>query len=249
MSTARTGIILIGVKTSNAINTIADASCLAFPPLFLLGTTVLEAAQPGYDRVASTISELVWGQSGWAQTALFLAFAAALLLLAFKLRPATVPLAMAGLAFIIIAIFPTVAPGSHPTPGSQVHEVTAQGIALLLPVACFSLAHTWRTDSNHRSIVTLSLAAGVIGLALNLAGFLAVYGDTKWIGAVERLVMLNGLVWLELVGLHLWITHRKLAAHRTPGIWLDTLIDLIRAPGRRPVKVPMSTGDNLADRR
>jgi len=78
---------------------------------------------------------------------------------------------------------------------------------------------------------------------------LAVYGDTKWIGAVERLVMLNGLVWLELVSFHLWSIDHKAVAHRAPGIWLDTLIELIRAPGRRPVKVPMSTGDNLADRR
>ena len=221
----------------------ADGVCLAFPGLFLLGTTALETMQPGYNRVTDTISELVLGHFGWVETGLFLSFAAILWLIALRTRGALAPLALAGLGFVIIAAFPTEAPTAGPTMASLIHEYTAQATALLLPAACFCLAHRWQTDSEHRFIVSCSIAAGVVGLMLNLAGFLAVYGDTEWIGAIERLVMLNGLIWLELINLHLWLVKRM---SRTSGVRSDfgrrrvVFSGFFGRTDRQTVKVPVS---------
>ena len=192
-----------------AAGTVTNIGCLAFPAVFLIGTTAVENTQTGYNRIADTISELVWGTSGWVENVLFLAFAIALSMFALRMRAAFIPLMAAALGFIIIAIFPTQWSGDGPTLQSTIHQYSAQGIALALPVACFCLAQKLQSREETRFIATCSLTAGAIGIILNLAGFLAVYGQTGWVGGAERLVMLNGLIWLQLVSIHLWLLGRK----------------------------------------
>jgi hypothetical membrane protein len=149
----------------------ANIICLAFPATFLTGTVALEKFQPGYNRVSDTISQLVWGPSGWIVNVLFMAFAAVLILFALRMREAAFPLAAASLGFGIIAVFPTQAPGAEPSIASLIHQYSAQCIAAALPVACFCLAWKLQANGEYRFIVTCSLTAGVIGLILNLAGF------------------------------------------------------------------------------
>jgi hypothetical protein len=192
----------------------ANIICLAFPAAFLFGTIALEKFQPGYDRISDTISELVWGPPGWIVNVLFMAFAAALVLFALRMREVFLPLAAASLGFAILAVFPTQAPGAGPSTASLIHQYSAQGIAATLPVACFCLAWKLRANEEYRFIVTCSITAGAIGLILNMAGFLALYGDTEWVGAAERLVMLNGLIWLQLLSVHLWL-QKKPSSSRT----------------------------------
>jgi hypothetical protein len=192
-----------------ALSNAAGVAGLGFPIAFVAGTTALEINQPGYNRVTDTISELVWGPAGWVENVLFLAFAVVLVGFALKIRPALIPLVAAALGFVIIAIFPTTASGAQPTLESLIHQYTAQGIALALPAACFSLARNLKPKEQYRFIVTCSLTAGAVGIFLNLVGFLAIYGETGWVGAAERLVMLNGLIWLQIIGIHTWQVKRK----------------------------------------
>ncbi|WP_158513502.1 DUF998 domain-containing protein [Dehalogenimonas formicexedens] len=196
---------VLALRSSN----IATVMGLAFPAIFLGGTTALEIYQPGYNRVSNTISELVWGPAGWVENLMFVAFALTLVLLGMRIMAARLPLLAAALGFAVIAVFPTQAPDSAPTFGSLVHQYTAQGIAAALPVACFMLARTLRKCEEHRFLVMCSLTGGVIGATLNLAGLVAIYADTNWIGGIERLIVLNGLIWIQLSSIHLWLADRK----------------------------------------
>ncbi|MEL7561551.1 DUF998 domain-containing protein [Dehalogenimonas sp. 4OHTPN] len=193
----------------------ADAACLGFPLLFMAATTALETIQPGFDRVANTISELVWGPFGWVEAAMFACFAAVMALSALRLREAALPLGLAAAGFMLIAVFPTQAPGGGQTAASLIHELSAQTIAALLPAACFCLAYRLRKDPAHRAAVSFSVTAGIIGTVFNAAGFVAVHTDAAWIGAIERLIMLNGLIWLELMTLLRWAAERPAVSMRT----------------------------------
>ena len=224
-----------------------DVICLAFPVVFLFGTAALETAQPGYNRITDTISELVWGQSGWIENALFIVFAFALSVFALRIRAAFVPLLMAAIGFVIIAIFPTEAPGAPLTLVSLIHLYTAQGIALALPFACFCLAYKLQSSEENNFIVICSVTAGTIGLILNLAGFMAIYGQTEWIGAAERLVMFNGLAWLQILSAHLYLTGRKAGMScksntGSKGLRFSTTPDRSRV---QPVRVPVTTPSSI----
>jgi len=222
----------------------ANIACLAFPVAFIAATTALETYQPGYNRVANTISELVWGPVGWVENILFLAFAVTLAMFALRMRAAFTPLAVAAIGFVIIAIFPTGAPGARPTMISLIHQYTAQGIALALPVACFCVAQKLKPSAEHRFIVTCNTTAGVIGILLNLAGFLAVYGETEWVGAAERLVMLNGLIWLQIISIFVWILTRKSPIPCCSNIGrLPTFAALVTRPELHPVRVKATSAD------
>jgi len=225
------GITPFSAKAANLV-------CLAFPGTFLAGTTALEISQPGYNRVADTISELVWGPTGWIENLLFMAFAAVLILFSLRMRAAAAPLVAASLGFAIISIFPTQAAGAEPSTASLIHQYAAQGIAAALPIACFCLARKLHANEEYRFIVTCSVTAGVIGLILNLAGFLALYGGSEWVGAAERLIMLNGLIWLQITGLHTWLSRRKSpSACCTNNNRSSTFANLVGRPAAQPVRV------------
>ena len=96
-----------------------------------------------------------------------------LILFALRMREALFPLTAASLGFVIIAAFPTQAPGAEPSIASLIHKYSAQCIAAAPPVACFCLAWKLQANGEYRFIVTCSLTAGVIGVILNLIEFLA----------------------------------------------------------------------------
>jgi len=213
----------------------ANALCLGFPAVFLLGTTALEIYQPGYNRLTSTISELVWGPAGWLENILFLVFAITLALFALRLRTAFIPLAAASLGFVLIAIFPTRAIGGEITMISLIHEYSAQGIALALPAACFLLAKKLDNNEKHRFLVTCSITAGVIGIAVNICGFLALHNESAWVGAAERLIVLNGLFWLQLAGIHLWLLQKDTTTAQPPKHYRSSRFSTAPCPAANPV--------------
>ncbi len=203
----------------NKLNGAANIAAVAVPATFLLGTAALESVQTGYSRITDTVSELVWGHSGWLEALLFCLNGLFLLLFAARLhrccagmanKAGTAMLALAGLSFITIAFCPTLAPGAAPSLTSQIHEYTARGISVIFPLACLFLALDWRKLPAYRTIANVTLAFGAIGLILNCIGLLYVTGQLEWIGALERLIILNGFAWLAVLGLHFChVTHQS----------------------------------------
>jgi hypothetical protein len=193
------------------ITGVADVAAVVVPAVFVLGTAALESVQSGYSRITDTVSMLVWGSSGWLETLLFCLNGLFLMLFALRLYRASkdaagkagvAMLALAGMSFLTIAVCPTLAPGAEPSFTSQVHEYTARSLSAIFPLACLLLALSWKRNPAYKTIAKWTVIFGAIGLVLNLVGLLYVTGDLEWIGALERLIILNGFAWLAVLGLH-----------------------------------------------
>jgi len=191
-----------------------DASVMGLPAVFLGLSALLESGYTGYNRILNTVSELVWGPNGWLETCLFVLAGLVLPLLAWRMwlvlsgrnirKVASLIIAVMGLAFITIAIFPTASPDSAPDMVSTIHEKAAQLIAFLFPCACALAACGLKNDPRFAMLYTCSLIASGLGLLLNVVGLVAIVADTEWLGAAERAVMMNGFIWLGVAGYNLW---------------------------------------------
>ena len=195
----------------NRLTGATDVAAVVVPAVFVLGTAALESVQSGYSRITDTVSLLVWGSNGWLEALLFCLNGLFLLLFALRLhrccsdlagKAGTAMLALAGVCFLVIAVCPTLAPGAEPSFSSRVHEYTARGLSAIFPLACLFLALSWRKITAYKTISNWTLAFGAFGLVLNGIGILYVTGDLEWIGALERLIILNGFAWLAVLGLH-----------------------------------------------
>jgi hypothetical protein len=220
----------------NKIAGIADIAAVIVPSVFILGTAALESGQTGYSPITDTVSELVWCTGGWLEAMLFALNGLFLLLFAARLhrccgdlanKAGTAMLALAGLSFLTISVCPTLAPGAAPSFTSQVHEYTARGISAIFPLACLFLALSWKKLPAYKTIGNATLVFGAVGLVLNCIGLLYVAGELPWIGALERLIIVNGFAWLAVLGLHFChVTH---TAHLKPARRnLASLVNVIR---------------------
>ncbi|AKG53387.1 hypothetical protein DGWBC_0711 [Dehalogenimonas sp. WBC-2] len=179
-----------------------ERGCLAFPLLFLAGTAIVEARLPEYNRISQTISQLALGSWGWIENVLFVLFGLLLLGISLRLKEACIPLTVAGIAFFVIALCPTQSIGDPRTFTNAIHEFAAMTTAAMLPVTCFKMTNSGGNSLNFDLIRTVCVTVGVCGLVLNLLGFVMFFGDRSLMGIVERLIMLNGLVWLQVVGIY-----------------------------------------------
>jgi hypothetical membrane protein len=189
-----------------------DAATVAGPLAFLATTVVLESLQPGYDRVRETISSLVWVQGGWAQAVVFFLFG--LTMMAFSRRLSALAsgkaskagsalVCLVGLGFIVIAVVPTSAPFQAPGVESAIHHLTVRTMSVLFPIACVLVAKGIRGDLRFRGIRTYTQVTAGVGSVLIPLGAVAVFSDVSWLGAFERLMLGNGLLWMEVVGIQL----------------------------------------------
>ena len=192
---------------------ITDMSIVLNPILFLITTLVLESVQPGYDRVRDTISTLAWGEYGWAQTTVFVLIGVSLIALALRLRSIVARgrcasvgqalLALLGIGFFVIAVFPTTSPFAGPTSTSEIHRETARAISFLFPVMCFFVAQAMRSQHGLQTIRRCTVALGIMTAIMLPAGAVATFTDAPWLGGVERLILAWGLLWIEILGIGL----------------------------------------------
>ena len=184
--------------------------CVAFVPvMFVLTSASLGFLDPAYDWVRNTISELIWGQHGWILAVEFCLFGIVLVALAWRLKTnfaiglkskvGLVLLALIGVAFLVIAVFPTRAPGAPESLAGFIHLNTVRVMTVLLPASCLLIGADIRNDPETRIIRVQSLAAGVMGILLIVPGAIATLTDASWLGAIERVILINGLLWIEVM--------------------------------------------------
>ncbi len=182
------------------------------PLLFLLVMTLVEALEPGYNPVQSTISQLVFGPYGWIQTWLFFVFGVLLIVFVLRLYVA-IPknkMVILGIAFLfftaigffLVGAFPTAPPGVKDPPlYAHIHGVVAKLQTVLFPFICFLVAPGMKADSRWRGFYIYTLATGVIGFILLIPGLMP--ESERWSGLQERILMLNGFIWIEAGASHL----------------------------------------------
>jgi hypothetical protein len=189
-----------------------EIAATILPLVVLFLSLIVQVAHPGYNPLQDAVSLLVWGPLGRMQTAAFFLFALSILTTVVRLflkMPTTVRFrigiglyALTAVGVIIVGVHPTDLPGATLTLTGLVHLTTAGSIIFIFPAAVFLMApHLGRTLKAW--IARYSRAAGVAAIVLiALAGALML-GNFGWFGTVERLILINGVAWTQIIAFHL----------------------------------------------
>jgi hypothetical protein len=181
------------------------------PIVVIVGDLAASSSIPGYSLVRDSVSSLALTGIGWLQSICFLAMALLLEIfvagLFFNIRRARAfhagigLLAFEGFVLMLIAAFHMDAPETElPTTAGIIHTIASYGLGLLFPIAILSLAPSFKSTPNWKNIFVYTLIAGVLALVLILGAFFT--DQTGWFGLYERIIILNALVWVEVVAVH-----------------------------------------------
>ncbi len=196
---------------------ILDVIAVAGPMVFLAVTIFLENAQPDFSPARDTISSLVWGRFGWAQTAVFFVMALSMIAMAVRLaaimglgrasRLGQILLTLIGMAFAVIAIFPTASPLGPSGIENAIHQDTVRAVSVLFPLVCMVVSNSLRLS--YPTLRGYTAATAMVAIALIPAGALAAFTDAPWLGAIERIILGTGLLWAEVVAIQLLLVGRN----------------------------------------
>jgi MFS family permease len=193
------------------INSVPAIVGIVGPIVVIVGDLAASLSIPGYSPVRDTVSSLALTSIGWLQSICFLAMGLLLEIfvagLFFNIRRARgflagiVLLALCGFVLMLIATFHMDAPGALRTIDGTIHAIASYGLGLLFPIAILLLAPSFRSTPNWKNIFIYTLVAGILAFGLIIAAFFT--EQTGWFGLYERIIILNALVWVEVVAVHL----------------------------------------------
>jgi MFS family permease len=191
------------------INTAPALVGIVGPIVVIVGDLATSLSLPNYSPIRDSVSSLAWTDLGWLQTICFLAMGLLLVIFVskffFNIRRARgfhagiVLLALCGFVLMLIAAFHMGHPGAPPIDGT-IHTIASYGLGLLFPIAILSLAPSFKSTPNWKNIFIYTLVAGILALALILGALLA--EQRGWFGLYERIIILNALIWVEVVAIH-----------------------------------------------
>jgi MFS family permease len=192
------------------INSVPALVGIIGPIIVIVGDLAASLSIPGYSPIRDTVSSLALTSIGWLQSICFLAMGLLLEIfvagLFFTIRRARCfhagigLLALCGFVLMLIAAFHMDAPGAERTIDGIIHTIASYGLGLLFPVAILSLAPSFKSTPNWKNIFIYTMVAGILALALILG---ALFGDQRgWFGLYERIIILNALIWVEVVAIH-----------------------------------------------
>jgi hypothetical protein len=189
---------------------VTSASFAALGPVYFLAcNAIAQFLHPTENPIAVTVSFLVFGNYGWLQTSAFyilgISFIALAVALVLKLNPkfaklnwGAVVVFLIGIAFLLVASHHVQQSTAAITFSEIVHRDSAIAIVVMSPLACFLLAPGLRA-SGHRGLWIYSLITGVIACLTIIAGFLIPTAHSDFLGIFERILLLNGQVWGEII--------------------------------------------------
>jgi MFS family permease len=192
------------------VNSVPALVGIVGPIVVIVGDFTASLSIPGYSPVRDTVSSLALTRIGWLQSICFLAMGLLLEIfvagLFFNIRRAQgfyagiVLLALCGFVLMLIATFHMDAPGALRTIDGTIHAIASYGLGLLFPIAILLLAPSFRSTLNWKNIFIYTLVAGILAFGLIIAAFFT--EQTGWFGLYERIIILNALVWVEVVAVH-----------------------------------------------
>jgi MFS family permease len=193
------------------INSVPALVGIVGPIVVIVGDLAASLSTPGYSLVCDSVSSLALTGIGWLQSICFLAmgllleiFVAGLFFNIHRARGFRLGisfLALCGFVLMLIATFHMDAPGGPRTTAGIIHTLASYGLGLLFPIAILSLAPSFKSTPNWKGIFVYTLIAGTLGFGLIIG---AIFGDQRgWFGLYERIIILNALIWVEVVAIHL----------------------------------------------
>jgi len=180
------------------------------PLVVVIGDLAASLSTPHYSLISDSVSSLALTGIGWLQSICFLAMGLLLVIfvagLFFNIHRARgfhagiVLLAFCGFVLMLIAAFRMDAPGGSRTTAGIIHTISSYGLGLLFPIAILSLAPSFKSTPNWKNIFVYTLIAGILAFGLIIGAFFT--EQTGWFGLYERIVILNALVWVEVLAIH-----------------------------------------------
>jgi len=191
------------------VNSVPAVVGIVGPIVVIGGDLAASLTTPDYSLVRDSVSSLALTGIGWLQSICFLAMGLLLEIFAaglfFNIRRARgfhagiVLLALCGFVLMLIATFHMDHPGATPIDGT-IHTIASYGLGLLFPIAILTMAPSFKSTPNWKGIFVYTLIAGVLAFALILGALFA--EQPGWFGLYERIIILNALVWVEVVAIH-----------------------------------------------
>jgi hypothetical membrane protein len=193
------------------INSVPALVGIVGPIVVIIGDLATSLSLPNYSPIRNSVSSLAWTDLGWLQTICFLAMGLLLEIfvagLFFNIRRARgfhagiVLLALCGFVLLLIAAFHMDPPeADFRTITGRIHTIASYGLGLLFPIAILSLAPSFKSTPNWKNIFVYTLIAGILAFGLIIGAFFT--DQTGWFGLYERIIILNALVWVEVVAIH-----------------------------------------------
>ena len=191
------------------VNSVPALVGIVGPIIVIVGDLAASLSVPGYSPIRDSVSSFALTSLGWLQSICFLAMGTLLVIfvggLYFGIRRARgsragiTLLALCGFVLMLIATFHMDHTGAPPIDGI-IHTIASYGLGLLFPIAIFSLAPSFKSTPNWIDIFIYTLIAGVLAFGLIIG---AIFGNQRgWFGLYERIIILNALVWVEVVAIH-----------------------------------------------
>lgn len=186
---------------------ITSASFAALGPVyFLVCNAISQLLHPAQNPISVTVSLLVFGSYGWLQTSAFyiigisfIALAVALILkINARINLGAIVVFLVGLAFLLVACNHVQTPGTTIALSGIIHRDSAIGIVAMSPLACFLVAPNLKA-SGHKHLWTYSIIAGFISVITILIGFLIPAVHSSFLGIFERVLLLSGELWGEII--------------------------------------------------
>ncbi len=193
------------------VNSVPAIVGIVGPFVVIVGDLAASLSTPGYSPIRDTVSSLALTGIGWLQSICFLAMGLLLAIFAaglfFNIRRARgfcvgiVLLAICGFVLMLIATFHMDAPGGPRTLDGRIHTIVSYGLGLLFPITILSLAPSLRSTPSWRGMFIYTTIAGILALGLIVGAFFT--EQTGWFGLYERIIILNALIWVEVIAVHL----------------------------------------------
>lgn len=193
-----------------SVNSVPAIVGIVGPVLVIAGDLVASSSIPTYSLVRDSVSSFALTSLGWLQTICFLAmgllweiFAAGLYFNIHRgrgFRFGTVLFALCGFVLMLIAAFHMSGYTGAPPIDGTIHKISSYSLGLLFPIAILCLLPSIRSTLNWKSIFVYTVVAGILGFGLIIG---ALFGEQRgWFGLYERIIILNALVWVEVVAIH-----------------------------------------------
>jgi hypothetical protein len=191
-----------------AVVRIAELATSALPFICVLATIIAQMLYAGYNPWQEPVSSLVWSPYGALQTAAFYLLGFSIIILAGKLFPRSkaaiskigvIVLALTGIGMVMIGIFPAGRAGFPDTIINEIHLNLTSILICLFPAGCFILAPKIRELFSHKWVSAYTWGAGFLGVTL--IGIISGlhFNNLGWMGTLERLMLLNGLIWVQVL--------------------------------------------------
>ena len=182
------------------------------PIMLVIANLIASLSVSDYSLIHDSISSLAWTPMGWLQSIGFLAigllvevFVAGLL---FSIRGAwgfSVGIGLLvcfGFGLLLIGAFREDPLGSQHSIQGMIHTVATATIFSIFPVASLLIAFSLRKDPYWKGLFVHTIAMTGLTSAF-VIGHLCLSAKMGWIGLYERILVVNIVIWVEIMAIRL----------------------------------------------